>query len=244
MTDCSEEDGARVGAELAGTAEADGRRRPRSRSARRRCWACRVLPDAAGLVVVAPRTDPPTLTVGPDGLIGQDRVDGTWRTVAVGAHRGARGRRAMPRRTSVDSAPSSSTTAPSWSHGLADSLPANASRSSAARWSSIAASTHRGRPRRPRREGGTGRGGGGARRAARRGRRRDRRRRLPRPSRATLLRVCSAAWWSGPRSTRSPVSRPVRRADLRRPGAPRRPRAASGMLIDRPRARPPTLSAP
>lgn len=35
----------------------------------------------AGLVVLAPRTTLGTLTAGADGLIGQDRAEGTWRTV-------------------------------------------------------------------------------------------------------------------------------------------------------------------
>lgn len=81
VTDCSEEDGARVGAELAGTAEADGLIAVLGPQCTETLLGLQGPAGAAGLVVVAPRTTLPTLTEGADGLIGQDRADGTWRTV-------------------------------------------------------------------------------------------------------------------------------------------------------------------
>lgn len=81
VTGCSAEDGARVGAELAGVAEADGLIAVLGPQCTDTLLALQGPAASAGLVVVAPRTTLPTLTEGADGLIGQDREDGTWRTV-------------------------------------------------------------------------------------------------------------------------------------------------------------------
>ena len=81
VTDCTAEGGARIGAELAGTAEADGLIAVLGPQCTESLLGLQGPATAAGLVVIAPRTTLPTLTEGADGLIGQDRTDGTWRTV-------------------------------------------------------------------------------------------------------------------------------------------------------------------
>jgi len=77
LTDCTREDGARVGAELAASDSLVAILGPQCSAT---LLGLQAPLDSAGMVVVTPRPTELTLTVGADGLPAQDRAGGTWRT--------------------------------------------------------------------------------------------------------------------------------------------------------------------
>jgi len=77
MTTCSREDGARVGAELA---ELDTLVAVLGPQCTGSLLGLQGPLSAAGMTIVTPRPTELTLTVGADGLPGQDRAEGVWRT--------------------------------------------------------------------------------------------------------------------------------------------------------------------
>lgn len=79
-TDCSEASGGRVGRELADSAAVDSVVAVLGPQCTATLLGAQGPLSAAGLTVVVARPQELTLTEGPDGLMGQDRAEGVWRT--------------------------------------------------------------------------------------------------------------------------------------------------------------------
>lgn len=78
---CSATDGARIGADLAASAEQEGIVGVLGPQCTSTLLGLQAPASDAGLLVLAPRSTALTLTEGPDGLLAQDRAEGMWRTV-------------------------------------------------------------------------------------------------------------------------------------------------------------------
>jgi ABC-type branched-subunit amino acid transport system substrate-binding protein len=79
-TSCDRASGEEAGAALAAEADADGLVAVLGPQCSETLLGLQGAAADAGLVVVTPRPQLLTLTEGPDGIIGQDRSEGTWRT--------------------------------------------------------------------------------------------------------------------------------------------------------------------
>jgi ABC-type branched-subunit amino acid transport system substrate-binding protein len=79
-TTCDREDGARAAAALLASEDADSIVGVLGPQCTPTLLGLQGPATAAGLVVVTPRPTDLTLTVGADGLVGQDRAEGMWRT--------------------------------------------------------------------------------------------------------------------------------------------------------------------
>lgn len=79
-TGCDRASGERVGRELAESAIADGVVALLGPQCTPTLLGLQGPVSAAGLTVITPRPQESTLTQGPDGIIGQDRAEGVWRT--------------------------------------------------------------------------------------------------------------------------------------------------------------------
>lgn len=78
---CSATDGARIGDDLAASAEQEGIVGILGPQCTSTLLGLQAPASDAGLLVLAPRSTVLTLTEGPDGLLAQDRAEGMWRTV-------------------------------------------------------------------------------------------------------------------------------------------------------------------
>lgn len=79
-TSCDRSSGERAGRELAESASADGVVALLGPQCTSTLLGLQGPASAAGLTIITPRPQESTLTQGPDGIIGQDRAEGVWRT--------------------------------------------------------------------------------------------------------------------------------------------------------------------